>query len=195
MVEQAIFLAENSGIILLSRWDIHSTFIIDQIRGQSDPLFRSEVDVGDFVRGLGFDPKSKRFAIWSLAPATQKDHLMNIQGERRGDRLIWNLQDTRENKIVDLMAHISYMNKNKIVDLQKRYGETYKELVLIANKYEEITKSAMKEEQIKELTKKLANMQSTSHGHTKERVDATPNVLEEFVLVSTEVTFHDQIKI
>lgn len=70
MMEQARFLVENSGILLLPGWDIHSTFNIDQIRNQSDPLFKSEVDVGDFVRGSGFDPKSKRLAIWSLSPTT-----------------------------------------------------------------------------------------------------------------------------
>lgn len=60
-----------------------------------------------------------RLAIWSLAPSTQKPHLMNIQGERRGDRLIWNQQDTGDNEIADLMTHVSYMNKAKTMDLQK----------------------------------------------------------------------------
>lgn len=121
---------------------------------------------------------------------------MNIQGERRGDRLIWNLQDTRDNEIADLMTHVSYMNKDKIVDLQKRYVELYKELGLITKKYEEeIMKSVAMEEQIKELTKKLANMQSTSHGHTAEMVDVATNVPEEFVPISTKVAFPNQIKI
>lgn len=108
MVGQARFLVENSGMLLLTGWDIHSTFIIDQIIRQSDPLFRSEFDVGDFVRGSGFDLKSKRLAIWSLAPATQWPHLMNIQGDKRGDIFIWNLQDTRANQIADLMTRLLY---------------------------------------------------------------------------------------
>lgn len=51
------------------------------------------------------------------------------------------------------------------------------------------------EEQIKELIEKLGNMQSTSNGHTAEMVDVATNVPEEFVHVSTEVAFPDQINI
>jgi regulator of replication initiation timing len=142
--------------MLMPGWDLQSTFVIDQIRRQEDPLLKTEFEMDDVLKGSGFDPKSKTLAIWSLAPATQKPLVMTIREEKRADRMIWNLQNTSDTEIAQLMTQVSFMNLAKVDDLSKRYETTFGQMMALAKKHEEVVvKNHSLEEQIAKLKEEL----------------------------------------
>src|SRR5271156_5395037 len=142
-------LVQSSGVMLMPGWDLQSTFVIDQIRRQEDPLLKTEFEMDDVLKGSGFDPKSKTLAIWSLAPATQKPLVMTIREGKRADRMIWNLQNTSDTEIAQLMTQVSFMNLAKVDDLSKRYETTFGQMMALAKKHEEVVvKNHTLEEQI-----------------------------------------------
>lgn len=55
-VDEARQLVKSSGILLVPGWDLASSFIIDQIRWQSEAQLSYETYIGEMIRGCGYDP-------------------------------------------------------------------------------------------------------------------------------------------
>lgn len=133
-MEQARQLIKSTGMIMMPDWDVQSIFIIDQIRKQEDLMFKTEFEIKDVIRGTRFNPNSKTLVAWSLAPSTQKPHLLNIQVEKKAVRMIWNLQNTTDTEVASFLTQVSFMNLSKTKDLSRRYTETYTQLIALSKK-------------------------------------------------------------
>ena len=65
-------LVRRSGMLLFPRWEISSSFLLDQIRKQEKSISFEDVNMFGETRGAGFNIDAKTKTIQSLAPPHEK---------------------------------------------------------------------------------------------------------------------------
>ena len=78
-LEEARDLVQRSGMLLIPGWDLEHAFMLDQIRRQDNAISYEGIGANGFKRGIGFNIDTKSLVVWSMAPASNKTKLMDIQ--------------------------------------------------------------------------------------------------------------------
>lgn len=113
-IEEARELVQRSGMIVFPRWDISSSFLLDQIRRQQ-----------------------KSMAIWSIALESKKPTLMEIKETLAGNVIFQNAHSTFSDQIYNLQKTATMLGKNKIDILEEQLVQTYEKYLDARKKYEE----------------------------------------------------------
>ena len=80
-------LIRRSGLLLFSRWEISSSFLLDQIRKQEKSISFEDTNMFGEKKGVGFNIDAKTMAIWSLTLAHDKPTLMEIKETPEGNEI------------------------------------------------------------------------------------------------------------
>ena len=66
-------------MFLVPGWDLKQAFMLDQIRRQENAISYEAIGAEGLKRGTGFNIDTKSLAVWSMAPASNKPKLMDVQ--------------------------------------------------------------------------------------------------------------------
>lgn len=130
-------LVQRSGMIVFPRWDISSSFLLDQMRRQQKSISYEEINPFGELQGAGLNIDTKTMDIWSIAPESEKPTLMEIKETPAGNLIFWNAHSTSLDKIYNLQNTVSMLGKNKIDILQEQLVQTYEKYLDTRKKYEE----------------------------------------------------------
>ena len=82
--------------------------MLDQIRRQENAISYEVVGADGLRRGTSFNIDTKSLAVWSMAPASNKPRLMDVQRTEQGNMIVWTLHGTTGKEISKALKHFSF---------------------------------------------------------------------------------------
>ena len=81
-LEEARDIVQRSGMLLVPSWDLEQAFMGDQIRRQDNAISYEAIGANGLKRGTSFNIDTKSLDVWSMAPASKKQKLMDIESTK-----------------------------------------------------------------------------------------------------------------
>lgn len=91
IVNEARDLVQRSGMLLVPRWDLRTTFFLYQIIRKEKFVLYEAFGAQGLQRGSTFNIDTNTLAMWSMAPKTNKPKLMDVQDTTQGNIILWTL--------------------------------------------------------------------------------------------------------
>ena len=117
-LQEARDLVQRSGMLLVLGWDLEQAFMLDQIKRQENAMSYEAFGVDGLRRGIGFNIDTKSLVVWSMAPASNKPRLMDVQSTEQGNMIVWTLHGTTGKEISKALKHFSFMNEAKVDEME-----------------------------------------------------------------------------
>ena len=96
-----------------------------------------------------------------MAPTSKKPKLMDVQKIDQGNMIVWTLQGTFGTEISKSMEHLSFMNEEKVEEIETRLSKAFHDYIDVRNLYEdELRKSHVYKQRIEDLEAKVQRLET-----------------------------------